>query len=146
MAAATKINFKLILISRLNSTAPYRMSLKAHMIHIISDWQHIFEDAPLRGLELGMILFQQVDCVRLMDLVRSGEIALELPVEDGTALPAHVATAGNAMAEASLFADASLFAGAYHCDAVVRSPAQIATMPRADFLSALRDQPSAALN
>lgn len=140
MAAATKINFKLILISRLNSTAPYRMSLKAHMIHIISDWQHIFEDAPLRGLELGMILFQQVDCVRLMDLVRSGEIALELPVEDGTALPAHVATAGNAMAEASLFA------GAYHCDAVVRSPAQIATMPRADFLSALRDQPSAALN
>lgn len=110
------------------------------MISIMSDWQHIFDDAPLCALEQGAVLFRREDRVRSMYLVQSGAVALERPLEDGTALTLHVATEGNALAEASLFAET------YHCDAVVRSPARIATMPRADFLSALRDQPDAALS
>lgn len=75
-----------------------------------------------------------------MYLVRSGMVALERPMNDGTSLTLHIATAGAALAEASLFATN------YHCDAVARTPSQIATMPRADFLAALRDKPDAAMS
>ena len=110
------------------------------MISIMSDWQHIFDDAPLRVLDQGAVLFRRGDRVRSMYLVRSGAVALERRMEDGTALTLHIATEGNALAEASLFAET------YHCEAVVHSPARIATMPRANFLSALREHPSAALS
>lgn len=110
------------------------------MISIMSGWQHLFDDAPLRTLEQGTVLFRREDRVRSMYLVGSGAVALERPMKDGTALTLHTATAGTALAEASLFAET------YHCDAVARTPAQIATMPRADFLAALRDEPNAALS
>lgn len=110
------------------------------MIFIMSNWQHIFDEAPLRTLQQGKVLFRRDDRIKSMYLVRSGEVALERPLEDGTALTLHVATPGNSLAEASLFAET------YHCDAVARSPAQIATMSRADFLSRLREKPSAALS
>lgn len=116
------------------------MQLKDHMISIMLDWQHIFDEAPLRTLEQGKVLFRREDRITSMYFVRSGEVALERPLADGTALALHVATAGNSLAEASLFAET------YHCDAVARSHAQIATMSRAVFLSRLRENPSAALS
>jgi cAMP-binding proteins - catabolite gene activator and regulatory subunit of cAMP-dependent protein kinases len=106
----------------------------------MSAWQHIFDDAPQRSLKQGTVLFRREDRVRSMYLVRSGAVALERPMEDGTALTLHIARTGNALAEASLFADT------YHCDAVARMPAQVATILRTDFLSALQDQPAAALS
>ena len=60
-----------------------------------------------------------------MYLVRSGTIALERPLTNGTALTLSVATVGMALAEASLFATT------YHCDAVVRTNAKTAITPRA---------------
>ena len=110
------------------------------MISIMYAWQHIFDDAQRRAFEQGTVLFRREDPITSMYLVHSGAVALERPLEDGTVLTLHVATAGNALAEASLFAQA------YHCDAVVRAPAQVAIMPRADFLEALHDQPGAALS
>ncbi len=110
------------------------------MISIMSDWKHIFDHAVLQTLEQGEALFRREDRVRSMYLVRSGAVALERPLKDGTALTLHVANEGSALAEASLFAET------YHCDAVARSPAQILTLPRADFLSALHDHPHAALS
>lgn len=116
------------------------MQLKNRMISIMSDWQHVFDEAPLRTLGQGDVLFRRDDRIKSMYFVRSGEVALERPLADGTSLTLHCATAGCALAEASLFAET------YHCDAIVRSPAQLAALPRADFLSALQDQPQAALS
>lgn len=110
------------------------------MISIMSDWHHIFDHAPVRIFEQAAVLFRREDSVKRMYLVRSGAVALERPLQDGTALTLHVATAGNALAEASLFAES------YHCDAVARTPAQVAVLPRADFLAAVRGQPEAALS
>ncbi|MEJ6389790.1 Crp/Fnr family transcriptional regulator [Gymnodinialimonas sp. 2307UL20-7] len=106
----------------------------------MSNWQHIFDEAPLRTLEQGAVLFRQEDRVKFMYLVRKGAVALERPMQDGTALTLHIATAGNALAEASLFAET------YHCDAVVRTSAEVTVVRRPDFLSALRDEPGAALS
>lgn len=110
------------------------------MISIMSGWQNIFYEAPSRTVKQGEALFRQEDRVTFMYLVRKGEIALERPMKDGASLTLHIATAGSALAEASLFA------GTYHCDAVARTCAEVATILRADFLSALCDQPEAALS
>lgn len=110
------------------------------MISIMSDWRKIFDRAPVRSFAQGAVLFRRENHIRSMYLVLSGAVALERPLEDGTALTLHVATAGNALAGASLFAQT------YHCDAVARAPAQVAVMPRADFLAGLRDEPEAALS
>lgn len=116
------------------------MCLETGMICIMSDWQQIFDDAPLRALEQGAVLFRREDRVSSMYLVRSGAIALERPMKDGTALTLHVAETGTALAEASLFAVS------YHCDAVARTPAEVAIVSRLEFLSALQDRPEAAVS
>jgi CRP-like cAMP-binding protein len=110
------------------------------MISIMSDWQQIFDDAPMKTIAQGAVLFRREDRVRSMFLVRSGMVALERPLTDGNALTLCVATAGMALAEASLFATT------YHCDAIARMNAEIAIMPRAAFRSALREWPDAALS
>jgi CRP-like cAMP-binding protein len=75
-----------------------------------------------------------------MYLVRSGMVALERHLTDGTALTLSVATVEMAVAESSLFATT------YHCDAIARMNSQIAIMRRAVFRSALRERPDAALS
>lgn len=110
------------------------------MITIMSGWHHLFDGAPRRLLESGQILFRRGDAVRCMYFVRSGVVALERPMEDGTALTLHLAGAGTALAEASLFADA------YHCDAIARTASVVSATDRADFLGALRAAPDAALD
>ncbi len=110
------------------------------MMSIMSDWQQIFDDVPTQNLAQGAVVFRRESHVQAMYLVRSGMIALERPLTDGTALTLSVATVGMALAEASLFATT------YHCDAIARTNAQIAIMPRAAFRSALRERPDAALS
>jgi CRP-like cAMP-binding protein len=110
------------------------------MIFIMLDWIHIFDGAPNRTVAKDAAVFRQADQVRSMFLVRSGAVALERPLSDGVPLTLHVATRGMALAEASLFAEA------YHCDAVARSEAEIASLPRATFLAAIRSNPDAALS
>lgn len=110
------------------------------MISIMSVWQAIFEAAPDREIEAGRLLFRQEDPVHAMYLVRSGEVALERPMKDGTTLTLHVARAGMAVAEASLFARS------YHCDGVVRERAVIAALSRAEVTRSLRETPEAALS
>ncbi len=110
------------------------------MICIMSNWIHIFDGAPVRKIEEGAYLFRREEAVRSMFFVRSGAVALERPLEDGTPLTLHVATPRTALAEASLFA------ATYHCDAVARSAATVASLPRAEFLAALRRAPDAALS
>jgi CRP-like cAMP-binding protein len=103
-------------------------------------WHHIFDHAPLRTLDQGAVLFRQEDPIRFMFLVQAGAVAMERPMTDGSVLTVHVATAGSALAEASLFAET------YHCDAIARTPSQVAALPRADILSALSDHSDWALS
>lgn len=105
----------------------------------MSDWHKIFTNAPLRAVRKGAALFRREDAVQSMFLVRSGSMALERPMADGTVLTLHVAHAGKALAEASLFAEI------YHCDAVARTDAEVAYVSRTAFLAALRRMPNAAL-
>ena len=116
------------------------MCILSHMISIMSDWLNIFDDAPVRKVAKAGSVFRQDDRVQSMYLVRSGAVALERPMKDGVPLTLHIATANMALAEASLFAET------YHCDAVARTDAQITSLPRAEFLAALRDRPDAALS
>lgn len=110
------------------------------MISIMHHWQKIFDHAPTKTLERGDFLFRQEDQVRSMYMVQSGQVALERPLKDGTALTLHIATQGSALAEASLFATV------YHCDAVARSVSQIKMLSRTDFLTAIRNHPDTALS
>ena len=109
------------------------------MIMIMFDWRTLFDRAPHRTVRTGQALFRQGDRVRYMYLVRSGEVALERPMAEGTTLTLHLAVADMPVAEASLFADA------YHCDAVARTETVVAATPRAAFVDALRRHPDAAL-
>ena len=119
------------------------------MISIMSDWPSLFDDAPLRrlfdeaslrSLEAGATVFRREEPVHSVFLVRSGTIALERPMADGSALTLHTAGKGTMLAEASLFADA------YHCDAVVQGPARVASVPKRTVLAALQTSPGLALN
>ena len=100
----------------------------------------VFEDAPVRDLAKGDVLFRRVDPVRSMYLVRTGAVALERPLTDGGLLTLHVARPETALAEASLFAET------YHCDAVARSDASVAVLPRTEFARALRQDQDAAMS
>ncbi|WP_417524039.1 Crp/Fnr family transcriptional regulator [Marinovum sp.] len=106
----------------------------------MSDWLSLFASAPIRRLDAGAVLFRREDLVAAMHLVRRGAVALERPLTDGTALTLHVASAGEGLAEASLFAER------YHCDAVAREAAELAVLPRAAVLDGLRARPEAALS
>lgn len=110
------------------------------MIIIMFEWLDIFEGASSRKIAKGTVLFRQEDRVQSMFLVRSGAVALERPMTDGMRLILHSATVGMALAEASLFADT------YHCDAVARSNAEVASVSREGFLDAIRSSPDAALS
>lgn len=120
--------------------ASYPTPHPSRMISIMSHWMQIFDDAPMRTLQQGAVLFRREDRVQSMYLVRSGMVALERPLADGTALTLSIATAGMALAEASLSAQT------YHCDAIACTKAEIAVMSRTAFRSALRDRPDAALS
>lgn len=110
------------------------------MISIMSVWINIFEDAPIRNLAKGDLLFRRDDPVRSMFLVKKGLVALERPFADGGHITLHIAASGTALAEASLFAET------YHCDAVARSDASVAVVRRGDFEAALRRSPDAAMS
>ena len=109
------------------------------MIGIMSDWEMIFDGAPVRSHEAGVTLFVRGAPVTHILLVRSGAVALERLLPSGDPLVLHVAGEGD------LLADASLFADAYHCDAVARANAVVASMPKASFVQRLRKTPDVAM-
>ena len=106
----------------------------------MSNWLDIFDGAPIRKVSKGDAVFRQEDRIQSMYLVRSGVVALERPMTDGVPLTLHTATANMVLAEASLFAET------YHCDAVARSDAEVASLTRTAFLDAIQSRPEAALS
>jgi CRP-like cAMP-binding protein len=86
----------------------------------------------------GEILFRLGDKIRSMFLVASGSVRLVRYLPHGPALTLQLATEGSILAEASLFADA------YHCDAVAVSPTRLFAMRRRDVEEAVTSEPAVA--
>jgi len=91
-----------------------------------------------RRLAAGDYLFRQGDAAAAIFRVEQGLVRLERKTVDGRLLVLHSARAGDPLAEASMFA------GRYHCDAVAAEACVIAVYRNADVLAAFRRDPAAA--
>jgi CRP-like cAMP-binding protein len=93
----------------------------------------------LRRLNPGEPLFRQGDPAAAIFRLESGQIHLLRHTEDGASVLMHVARAGETFAEAALFADA------YHCDAIARAPSRVIAIHKRDLLRVVGRDPAAAL-
>jgi len=91
-----------------------------------------FDPEPL-PLRKGDVLFAQGEAICNMHFVASGRIKLIRHTVDGDTSLLHIATAGEMIAEASLFSDN------YHCSAVADRPSQIRRINRDVMLAQLLD-------
>ena len=96
------------------------------MIEIMSDWTQALEPflAETLKIESGATLFRQNEQVRHVFVVRSGCVHLVRYGAEGTMAVMQRATAGNVLAESSVFSES------YHCDGLCVSDATVA---RADM-------------
>lgn len=111
------------------------------MIAIMSDEiSSLFEMTRGRNRQLGAgsYLFHQGTKVKSLFLVTMGEVQLIRHQEGGAALVLQRAMPGDILAEASVFA------AAYHCDAIARTDACVRGIPRSHFLTQFRQNPELA--
>ncbi len=87
--------------------------------------------ASTRRLARGGVLFRQGDATFGVFRVVHGRVRLERRTLDGRLVILHTARAGE------LFAEASLFAGAYHCDALAITDAVVEVYDRSALLADL---------
>lgn len=96
--------------------------------------------APVwRRLWPGEALFRQGDPAEAVYGVEAGRLRLVRHTAEGSAVTVAVARAGEALAEASLFAEV------YHCEAVADAPSTVAVFPQRDLRAALRADPDLAV-
>lgn len=91
-----------------------------------------------RELARGEFLFRTGDEARALYFVERGRLRLERPLADGFVLTLHVARPGESFAEASLFAER------YHCDAVAETASRVAVYSKAAVLAAFARDPGFA--
>ncbi|KAA2236022.1 Crp/Fnr family transcriptional regulator [Salinarimonas soli] len=87
--------------------------------------------ARVKTLARGDALFRQGDPATAIFRVVAGRLRLERRTSDGRPVVLHTARAGE------LFAEASLFADAYHCDAVAVTDAVVGLYDKAALLASL---------
>lgn len=92
----------------------------------------------IRELSAGEVLFRQGDVSTAIYRVERGRIRLERRTIEGSLVILHTGRPGE------LFAEASLFAPAYHCDATALEAARILVYPKAEVLRAIRGDPAGA--
>lgn len=93
---------------------------------------------PIRRITAGDFLFRQGDRANQIFYIVEGGLRLERHTTDGRRLVLHTANAGEFFAEASLFADH------YHCDAVAQKPTTVRVYPKKDVLAAIMADPASA--
>jgi len=100
----------------------------------------MLDRVPFRLCELaaGESLFLQGDPATAIFRVEAGVVRLERKTVDGRLLVLHSARAGDPLAEASMFA------GRYHCDAVAAEACRVRVYRSKDVLAAFRAEPAAA--
>jgi len=87
----------------------------------------------------GAAVFRQGDPAAAVFLVETGRVRLVRVLADGVPLVLYVAETGES------FAEASLSAAYYHCDAVAETDAVVLALPKADLLAALAADPAECL-
>lgn len=92
----------------------------------------------VRELAGGEVLFEQGTLAAALYRVESGRLRLVRRSVDDHLVILHTARRGE------LFAEASLFAERYHCDAVAAAPSRIRIYAKARVLEALRTEPAFA--
>ena len=92
-----------------------------------------------RRVGRGETIFRQGDPAVAVFVVESGRIRLVRMLADGTPLILYVAETGES------FAEASLSAAHYHCDAVAETDTVVLALPKADLLSVLAADPAECL-
>jgi CRP-like cAMP-binding protein len=95
-------------------------------------------DSAVRVLAPGELLFRQGDPAVAIYKVESGRLRLIRRTVDDHLVILHTARRGEFFAEASLFADA------YHCDAVAATPSSIRVYPKQIVMEAMRKDPALA--
>jgi CRP-like cAMP-binding protein len=92
----------------------------------------------VRVLAPGDLLFRQGDPAAAIYKVESGRLRLIRRTVDDHLVILHTARRGEFFAEASLFADA------YHCDAVAAAPSSTRVYPKQIVMEAMRKDPALA--
>ena len=92
----------------------------------------------IRVLEARELLFQQGDRTAAIYKVESGRLRLIRRTVDDHLVILHTARQGD------FFAEASLFAESYHCDAVAATPSRVRVYPKTTVMAALRADPDLA--
>jgi CRP-like cAMP-binding protein len=92
----------------------------------------------VRVLAPGDLLFRQGDPAAAIYKVESGRLRLIRRTVDDHLVILHTARRGE------FFAEASLFAEAYHCDAVAAAQSSVRVYPKATVMEAMRTDPALA--
>ncbi len=115
--------------------------LFSDMIFIMSEVVkklHAISSGHERSLGVGEYLFHRCDPVLSLFLVLGGTVQLLRYQDDGNALILQRTKPGDIIAEASLFS------GTYHCDAVVDAPAIVWVVSKMNVLRIFREDPDFA--
>jgi CRP/FNR family transcriptional regulator, dissimilatory nitrate respiration regulator len=104
------------------------------------DWlpAAVRQRSTVRSLAAGEALFRQRQKVSAIFEVEEGRLRWMRHSIDRHPIVLHTATKGE------LFAEAALFAAAYHCDAVATIPSRVRVYPKRDLLTAFRSDPAIA--
>ena len=102
------------------------------------DWlpAAIRRGSTVRRLAAGEPLFRQGDAATAIFEVEQGRLRLIRHTIDSHPVVLHTARPGE------LFAEAALFADAYHCDAVAAAASQVRVYPKRQMLTAFRSDPA----
>lgn len=93
-----------------------------------------------QALAAGTALFRQGDRTVGIYILQRGALRLQRVTPDGAAVTLHQVRAGE------MFAEASLFAARYHCDAIAESDSVAGLYPKAALATRLRHDPEALWN
>lgn len=100
------------------------------------DLLDLLSKGNVRRFDPGEHLFRQGDPATAIFVVEEGRLRLLRHLEDGTTVALHTARGGETFAEAALFADA------YHCDAVAEVESRVRAIPKTALLEALGRDPA----
>jgi len=93
-----------------------------------------------RQLQAGELLFRQGERAFAVFRLQAGCVRLQRFTPAGAVVPMHTVREGETFAEASLFADS------YHCQAEALRASEVLVFPRTALLDALRTEPAALLH
>jgi CRP-like cAMP-binding protein len=93
------------------------------------------ERSRVRELAAEEVLFRQGDKAFAIFEIDEGRLRLIRNTVDSRRVVLHTARAGE------LFAEAALFSGAYHCDAVAAVASRVRVYPKRDLLASFRADP-----